>query len=89
MIKQESTQIISPFIFKNSIIQDLGLQKIWTEDNAELHDLDNLIVEFLNCANSVWEEGLVELPTFKPMLVNTPETLPVIQPLIIAKEQRH
>ena len=78
--------MISPYVFKNRIIQDLSLEKIWTEDNVELGELDNLIVEFLSCANTVWEEGLVNLATFKPMLVNIPETLPVIQPLIIAKE---
>ena len=78
LIRQESTQIISPYAFKSRIISDLSLEKIWTEDNVELQDLDNLIAEFLNCANTVWEEGLVDLNTFKPMLVNTPETLPVI-----------
>ena len=73
-------------MFKSKIIQDLGLEQIWTADNEELHDLENLLTEFVNCANSEWEEGLIDLTTFKPMLINTAE--PIIRPIKILREQR-
>jgi hypothetical protein len=63
-IYKETRSQVYPHLFKQRVITDLELEMIWTDDNPEVGELDVMIVEFLNCVNSVWRDGLIDLASY-------------------------
>jgi hypothetical protein len=72
--------------FKQELILELGLDKIWQEGNSEMRDLEDLVIMFFNAALQASQTCPVAptMPLFK-LLPSAQHA--VLQPLIVATER--
>lgn len=78
--------VITYEVFKQELIQELGLEKIWEEGNTEMKDLEDLVLQFFNTALPLFRTyPVTPTPQFFKLLPSAQHA--VLQPLVVATER--